>query len=169
MATDTEEDDNMAGMRFATIAALALLGSVALGGQSQASGVKVGVLTCNESSGWGFIIGSSRSLKCTFSGPNRMFERYEGTVSKFGVDIGYVQSAVIVWGVIAPSTSMAPGSLAGDYGGATASADVGAGVGANVLIGGSNKSIALQPVSVEGGTGLNVAAGIAALSLHVAK
>ena len=38
-----------------------------------------------------------------------------------------------------------------------ASATVGVGLGANVLVGGSGNSIALQPVSIEGTTGLNVA------------
>ena len=153
--------------RFAAIAALALLGSVALGSQSQASGVKVGVLTCNESSGWGFIVGSSKDVNCTFSRANGKVERYHGSISQYGVDIGYTQSAVIVWGVIAPTAEMAPGSLAGDYGGAHGSVALGIEAGVNVLIGGSNKSIALQPVSVEGGTGLNLAAGIASLTLNV--
>ena len=93
-------------------------------------------------------------------------EHYAGTIAKFGVDIGYVQNAVIVWTVVAPTVALPPGSLTGSYGGATASATVGVGVGANVLVGGSNTTISLQPVSVEGGTGLNVAGGFAALSLN---
>jgi hypothetical protein len=74
----------------------------------------------------------------------------------------------MVWLVFAPG-QVSPGALAGDYGGATASATVGAGVGANVLLGGSNKQITLQPVSVEGSAGLNVAAGIAAVTLKPAR
>ena len=76
-----------------------------------------------------------------------------------------MQSAVIVWAVVAPTINLAPGALAGNYVGATAGATAGVGVGANVLIGGSGNSIALQPVSIEGNTGLNVAAGIGAISL----
>ena len=76
---------------------------------------------------------------------------------------------MLVWGVFAPTTNVAPGALAGDYAGATASATVGVGVGANVLIGGSGRTISLQPLSVEGNTGLNVAAGIGAITLHVAR
>lgn len=133
---------------------------------AQAAGVKVGVLTCNVSSGFGFIFGSSRSLRCTFSPSPGHAEHYDGSISKFGVDIGYLQSAVMVWAVFAPTTQLAPGSLAGHYAGATASATVGVGAGANVLIGGSNKSITLQPVSIEGNTGLNVAAGIGAMTLQ---
>jgi hypothetical protein len=155
--------------RIAAISALALLGAVAFGSQSQASGVKVGVLTCNESSGWGFVVGSTKDINCTFSRPNGKVERYHGSISQYGVDIGYTQSAVIVWGVVAPTGDMAPGSLAGNYGGAQGSATLGIGAGVYVLIGGSANSIALQPVSVEGGTGLNLAGGIASMTLTPSK
>jgi hypothetical protein len=128
--------------------------------------VKTGYLTCHEASGWGFIIGSSRRIRCTYSSKNHPTEHYTGTISKFGADIGYLQSAVILWAVAAPTTDLGPGALAGHYAGAQASAALGVGVGANVLIGGFKKSIALQPVSVEGQNGLNVAAGIGAMSLH---
>jgi Protein of unknown function (DUF992) len=152
-------------------AAVIAVGAMIAGtpGQAQSSGVKVGVLTCNVDSGWGFVFGSSRSLKCTYAGKPGVSEHYTGTISKFGVDIGYLQSAVMVWAVVAPAADVAPGALAGDYGGATAGASVGVGAGANVLIGGSTKQIALQPVSIEGNAGLNVAAGIAAVSLKPAS
>ncbi|HTS94074.1 MAG TPA: DUF992 domain-containing protein [Stellaceae bacterium] len=127
--------------------------------------VKVGMLTCNVASGWGFIFGSSRDLNCTYSGGAGVVEHYSGSVTKFGVDIGYQQSGVLVWAVLAPSSTLAPGALAGSYAGPTASVSVGVGLGANALIGGFDKSIALQPLSVEGNEGLNVAAGIAAMSL----
>jgi di/tricarboxylate transporter len=140
---------------------------LALGTPAQAAaGVKVGTLTCNESSGWGFVFGSSRSLKCSYSSRAGVTERYVGRISKFGVDIGYLSNAVIVWVVVAPSPDVAPGALAGAYGGATGGASIGLGLGANVLIGGSAKSIALQPVSFEGNRGLNVAAGIASMTLE---
>jgi hypothetical protein len=73
---------------------------------------------------------------------------------------------VIVWVVVAPTTSLAPGALAGDYAGVSGSASIGVGVGANVLLGGFKNSISLQPLSVEGMQGLNVAGGIAAVSLR---
>ncbi len=128
-------------------------------------GVKVGTLTCDVSSGWGFIFGSSKDLHCTFRPSAHPREHYEGTVDKFGVDIGYTEGGVLVWAVFAPSSDVREGALQGDYAGATASATVGVGVGANVLVGGLDKSIALQPVSFEGNKGLNVAAGIGAISL----
>ena len=142
-------------------------GLAAQGTPAQAqSGVRVGTLSCNVASGWGFVFGSSRALRCVFSGAGRPPEHYSGTISRFGVDIGYIQGGVLVWGVLAPTTNVAPGALAGNFAGATANATVGVGVGANVLIGGSNRSISLQPLSIEGNTGLNVAAGIGAITLH---
>jgi hypothetical protein len=118
-------------------------------------------------SGWGFVFGSSKDLHCTFRGNGRR-EHYVGSISKFGVDIGYTEGGVLVWGVFAPSSDMREGALQGDYGGASAQATVGLGVGANVLLGGLDKSIALQPLSVEGSKGLNVAAGIGEISLKSA-
>lgn len=133
--------------------------------QDSSSGVKIGTLSCHESGGWGFIFGSSHDVQCTFSNGGRV-EHYEGSISKFGVDIGYQQSAVLVWAVVAPNNDAGPDALAGHYGGATAAGAFGAGLGANVLVGGSTKSIALQPLSLEGVTGLNVAAGIGELTLR---
>ena len=135
--------------------------------QSGKSGVNVGSLQCRVSGGMGFVFGSSKDLDCLFVRPDGMGERYVGTINKYGVDIGFTKEAQMVWLVFAPG-SVAKGALAGDYGGATASATVGAGVGANVLLGGSNKQITLQPVSVEGSAGLNVAAGVAAVTLKPA-
>jgi hypothetical protein len=148
-------------------AAILAIGTIALGTPAKAdSTVKAGVLTCNVESGWGFVFGSSRDLKCNYSGSGGHHEHYSGHIAKYGVDIGYLQGGVIVWGVLAPTTTLAGGALAGDYGGATGGASVGVGVDANVLVGGFNKSITLQPLSVEGDKGLNVAAGIAAVTLH---
>jgi hypothetical protein len=128
--------------------------------------VKTGLLTCHVGSGFGFVFGSSRELNCTYSGSGRN-ENYSGDISKFGVDIGYLQSGVMVWAVLAPTTNLAAGALGGDYGGVTAGATVGVGANANVLIGGSTHELSLQPLSIEGDKGLNVAAGIAALSLKL--
>jgi hypothetical protein len=131
-------------------------------------GVRVGDLTCNVASGWGFVFGSSKDLHCTFRG-NEHVEHYTGSISKFGVDIGYTEGGVLVWGVFAPTSDMRQGALAGDYVGGSAQVTAGLGVGANALVGGFDKSFALQPVSVEGSKGLNVAAGIGSISLHPAS
>ncbi len=130
-----------------------------------ASGVRIGTLQCRESSGWGLVLTSSRALRCDFSHGNHV-EHYRGDISKYGVDLGYQGSATLIWAVFAPSDPMGPGALAGNYGGATAGAAVGVGLSANALIGGSDRTIALQPLSVEGATGLHAAAGVGAISLR---
>jgi hypothetical protein len=152
-------------MRRATSAALLLICALVLATPARAqSGVKVGTLTCGESGGVGFIVGSTKRLNCTFGGPNGE-EHYVGTFSKIGVDIGFTAGGVIVWEVFAPTGVLGPGSLAGTYVGATASATVVVGVGAHALIGGSDNTVALQPLSVEGNQGLNVAGGIGSIAL----
>jgi Protein of unknown function (DUF992) len=129
-------------------------------------GVRVGTLSCHVASGWGFVFGSSKALHCTFAPAPGRAEFYAGTINKFGVDIGYTQGGVLVWAVFAPSANIGPGALSGNYVGATGSATVGVGAGANVLVGGSNSTISLQPISLEGNTGLNIAAGIGSISLR---
>lgn len=159
----------MAKKLLSAVAAAALVvGPLALTAPARAeeAGVKAGVLTCNVSSGWGFIFGSTRELKCTYSHDHGSLEHYVGHINKFGVDIGYQSGGVIVWAVFAPSADVGKGALAGEYGGATGGAAVGVGATANVLIGGFKKSFTLQPVSIEGNTGLNVAAGIAQVTLR---
>ena len=141
--------------------------AVAAHGAAQAAGgVKVGTLTCNVAGGWGAVIGSSRRVGCVFSPSHYAAERYVGHITKIGMDIGYRRSGTIVWGVFAPTDRLGRGDLHGSYGGVTASATVGVGLGANALVGGSSRSFSLQPVSIEGSTGLNVAAGIGGLDLR---
>ena len=147
------------------IIALGVVGGVlAFGTPAQAQSVKAGIMTCNVAGGFGFIFGSSRTVNCTFAPNGVAPQHYVGAINKFGVDIGYVESALMAWAVLAPTTNPGPGSLAGTYVGATGSASVGVGVGANVLFGGGN-SISLQPLSIEGNKGVNVAGGIAEMTL----
>jgi hypothetical protein len=147
--------------------ALGLLAMSPLPAQA-AVGVKTGMLTCHVGHGFGFIFGSSRDLACTYQGNGRI-EHYTGDISKFGVDIGYLQTGVIAWAVVAPTTDLAPGALSGNYGGVTAGASVAIGASANALVGGSGREISLQPLSIEGDKGFNVAAGIASMSLRPAS
>jgi hypothetical protein len=152
----------MKKLALATLLALGVAASPALA----KSGTKVGMLTCNVAGGVGLIIGSSKSVDCSFqpSGGGKV-EGYEGSIGKLGVDIGITGKTVIAWAVFAPG-KVNKGALAGHYAGATAEATVAVGLGANVLVGGSDKSIALQPLSVQAQTGLNIAAGIASLRLE---
>ena len=125
-------------------------------------------LSCNVAGGTGFIFGSTKALNCIFTRTDGVGERYEGEIKRFGIDVGYTKEAHMIWVVFAPG-SIGAGALAGSYGGVTMQGTAGVGAAANVLLGGSNKQINLQPVSVEGSTGLNVAGGVAEISLKAVK
>lgn len=127
--------------------------------------IRVGVLNCNVAGGAGFVFGSSKQLDCVFESGGRR-ERYHGVINKFGLDVGVTSNSVIAWAVLATTDKVGAGALAGTYGGVSGEASVGVGLGANALLGGSNRSIALQPLSVGAQQGLNVAVGIAALELR---
>jgi hypothetical protein len=152
--------------KFAKLAVIAAAPALIAGTAAAQDRVQAGQLTCDISGGIGLIFGSQRTLNCTFApsvpGP---VEFYAGTLTKLGVDIGVTAGGAMVWLVYAP-TSRPAGALSGSYGGATAEATVVAGVGANVLIGGSNRTVELQPVSLQGQAGLNVAAGVAGIDLR---
>ena len=128
--------------------------------------VQVGILECRGGSSLGLIVGSVTNLGCVLRVDGMPEDRYVATIRKVGVDLGITQESALAWGVFAPVARLGPGDLAGDYAGAQGSASIGVGAGGNALIGGSNNSIALQPLSLQGQTGLNVAAGIAGLELE---
>jgi Protein of unknown function (DUF992) len=153
---------------FAAAFAAALAVAAAPPAAAQSSRVQVGQLACSVSAGIGLIVGSQRNVSCTFQPDNGPPEAYTGTMTKIGLDVGFTTGSAIVWAVFA-GTNRYTGMLSGTYAGAQAEATVGAGVGANALIGGSNRSVALQPLSVQGQVGLNAAAGIGALELHLAQ
>jgi hypothetical protein len=131
--------------------------------------IKAGTLTCDVSAGIGLIVTSKKAVTCMFTpSPAGPREVYSGSITKFGLDIGATAGGEMVWAVYAPTTRRF-GALAGVYSGATAEGTVGVGVGANVLVGGSNRTVTLQPVSVQGQAGLNLAVGVGALELHPAR
>jgi hypothetical protein len=129
-------------------------------------GVKIGRLRCNVSGGLGLIITSTKEMACTFTSARGFREHYYGTIRKFGLDIGETDRGVLAWAVFAPSVGPKPGALAGEYAGVDASATIGVGLGANALVGGFGRSIALQPLSVQAQTGLALAGGVAELTLR---
>ncbi len=154
----------MKKIALASLLALGLAASPAIA----KDGVKIGVLTCDVAGGVGMIIGSSKAVDCTFEGTVGSRERYTGNIGKFGLDVGVTGKGVMAWAVFAPG-KINRGALAGTYVGASAEASVAIGLGAKVLVGGSDKSITLQPLSVQAQTGLNLAAGVASLKLKRAK
>ena len=151
-------------IRLTIIVAACLLLLSLQGSIARAQTAKVGVLTCKVAGGFGYIVGSRRVIRCTYSSRPGSSEDYEGTLSIIGLDLGYLASATLVWAVFAPTTDMGIGALAGNYAGAGARATAGLGVGVNVMTGFGN-SIMLQPVSVEGSSGLYVGLGVAGMTL----
>jgi hypothetical protein len=132
--------------------------------------IRAGLLTCDVSAGLGLIIESQKGVSCTFAPHDRLGRRedYGGSITKFGLDLGITGGGIMAWAVFT-DTVAGPGFLAGDYIGASGEASVGAGLGANVLIGRSHRTVELQPVSVSGQIGLNLAVGVAALHLGLPR
>lgn len=151
------------------IAAAAMVAAVTLSTTAASAEPRLvaGTLTCYGQGSIGNIIGSKQTLRCSFNpeGPGRN-ARYAATITRVGVDIGVTGQSTMVWTVLASTNQLPRGALTGTYGGVSADASVGVGGGANALVGGSNKSIVLQPLSVKGQTGLNLAVGVAELSLR---
>ncbi|MBX5023852.1 DUF992 domain-containing protein [Rhizobium lentis] len=131
------------------------------------NGVKIGYLTCDIGGGTGYVLGSSKEADCVFQSivGNEVLDHYTGEMRKLGIDLGFTTRSRLIWAVFAPTAGYHRGSLAGLYVGASAEATVGAGVGANLLVGGTSGSIHLQTVSLTGQLGLNVAAGSASMTL----
>jgi len=146
------------------IAAAALAGSIA--SADAVPGVRAGVLECRGGQNVGFVVGSVANLECVFQSPGRRPEAYIATVRRLGVDIGVTSQTQFTWAVTAPTTRFGFGGLTGQYGGVGANASIGVGGGGNFLVGGPRNAYALQPISLQGQTGLNVAAGIAGLELE---
>jgi hypothetical protein len=153
---------NLAGVAGTLLLAL----SAAAHAQQPMQRVQVGVLECRGGSSVGFIVGSVTNLGCVLRADGMPEDRYVATIRKVGVDLGITQESALAWGVFAPSARLGPGDLSGNYAGVQGSATIGVGAGGNVLVGGSENSIALQPLSVQGQVGLSVAAGLESLELR---
>jgi Protein of unknown function (DUF992) len=153
-------------MRFSTlcIAVVALVAPIA--SADALPPVRAGVLQCQGGQNVGFVVGSVTSLECVFQSEGRRPEAYVATIHRYGLDIGFTEQTKFSWAVNAPTGRVGRGDLAGNYGGVGANASVGVGGGGNFLVGGPQNSYALQPVSVQGQTGLNVAAGVADIELQ---
>lgn len=156
-------------MKFPTLAKVALATAALIAPLAAANAlppVRAGILQCQGGQNVGFVVGSVTSLECVFQSEGRRPEPYIATVRRYGLDLGITQQTQLAWAVNAPNTRIGRGVLAGNYGGVGANASVGVGLGGNFLVGGPANSYALQPISVQGQTGLNVAAGIADIELQ---
>ncbi|HET9718291.1 MAG TPA: DUF992 domain-containing protein [Pseudolabrys sp.] len=150
---------------------LVLLGGLALCGLAAMPAdarVRAGMLTCDVAPGVGFIVGSQKSVVCEFRSVRGWREGYSGRLTRVGLDVGFTSGGRIAWAVYAPSRR-GRGVLAGVYGGASGEATIGAGVGANVLVGGFHRSIMLQPISVGAQKGLDLAVAVGGLELYPAR
>jgi Protein of unknown function (DUF992) len=151
---------------LATAITLLVASVAAASAQQLMQRVQVGILECRGGASVGFVVGSVTNLGCVLRVDGAPEDRYIATIRKVGLDLGITQESALAWGVYAPVARLGPGDLAGDYAGAQGSATLGVGVGGNVLIGGSDNSLALQPLSVQGQVGVNIAAGLASLELR---
>ena len=152
---------------LAGVAAALLVASFASAqAQQPMQRVQVGILECRGGASVGFIVGSVTNLGCVLRAEGVPEDRYVATIRKVGLDLGITQETALAWGVFAPSVRLGPGALSGDYAGVQGSAALGVGAGGNVLVGGSNNTIALQPLSLQGQVGVSVAAGLESLELR---
>lgn len=147
-----------------TIAIAALAGSIA--SANAMPPVRAGILQCEGGQNVGYVVGSTTSLQCVFQSEGRRPEPYIATLRRLGLDLGITDQTKLSWAVNAPTTRVGYGELAGNYGGVGANASVGIGGGGNFLVGGPANAYALQPISLQGQTGLNVAAGVASIELE---
>ncbi|MCF2522273.1 DUF992 domain-containing protein [Bradyrhizobium sp. G127] len=155
-------------MRFSSIAGVAFAALVAsfATANAQQQGVRVGVLECRGGQNVGMVIASATTLECVFNGQGRRPEPYLAHVSRFGVDLGVTENTTFAWAVHAPTQRIGRGDLAGNYGGVGGNVSFGVGGGGNLLWGGSQNSFALQPLSLQGQTGVNVTGGVVGLDLE---
>jgi ABC-type amino acid transport substrate-binding protein len=151
--------------RLVLAAGAALLFTAFTGAASEAQPITPpgGRLKCDVSGGLSYIVGSSRALDCVYTPDGFPPEFYQGRINKIGVDVGFQRRGVIVWAVLSPGLTRGPGALTGNYVGLSADVAAGLGAGANALIGGNK--VVLQPLSVSGNIGINLAAGIGNISL----
>jgi len=158
-------------IRTKLLAATTLAAALAVTGTAGAEGdgASAGYLRCDVSGAVSFIFGSTRDVTCTYEPVgDAPVQNYVGEIERYGIDIGYMESSVMIWGVATGGEDVPDGGLAGKYAGVSTEIAAGLGVGVNALVLGE-KSLALQPLSIEGGTGLNLAAGVAELELRKAE
>lgn len=150
------------------LTAVAFAASVATANAQQPGSVQVGVLECRGGQNVGYVLGSNAQLNCVFQSAGGRAEGYIANIRRFGLDLGFTENTTVQWAAFAPTTRVPRGALAGNYGGVGTNASVGVGFGGNFLVGGQANSYSLQPISVQGQTGLNVASGIVQLELQPA-
>jgi len=156
--------------RYLLVVALVFAAIAAAPAEAQAprAWTQAGILKCMLNPSMGFIIVGHQSMECKFEPAEGYPQAYEGAINTVGLDSGATTGGALAWAVFAPTKGGPAGALAGEYVGASGNIDIGVGGGANVLMGGSSRTFDLQPLSVEGSVGLNIALGVSMLKLRVA-
>ena len=132
---------------------------------SQGSSIRQGLLTCRTGPSVGLVVGSRQQLRCQFKSDKGWTQNYVGRIGRLGLDLGVTAGGIMTWAVLASTSNIPSGALAGEFVGASGDISLGVGVGANVLVGGTRKSVSLQPLSLEGQVGANLALGVARMTL----
>jgi hypothetical protein len=136
---------------------------------ASAESAQIGMLACDVSKGIGMFVVEKQKLSCTFKqDKGGSPDNYTGSIDEYGIALGEVASGHLIWGVVAATSGLPAGALAGTYGGVGANASVGPGAGANILVGGTGRAFSLQPISVEGQEGINFAGGVTTVTLNAA-
>ena len=160
----------MRNVALKTLGLFVVIATTILSANAQAqTWTQAGMLRCRLNPSIGFVIFGHQSMECSFQPVSGPVQAYEGAINTVGLDLGVTEGGGFAWAVFGPAAGLPYGALAGDYVGASGEIGVGIGAGANVLVGGSNRSIALQPVSLEGSVALNVVAGLSQLQLRPAR
>ena len=136
---------------------------------AQGHSIRQGVLTCRTSASVGLIVGSTQRLRCQFQSDRGWTQNYTGRIGRLGLDVGITAGGVMVWAVLARTANIPGGALAGEFVGASGDVSLGVGAGANLLVGGTRRSVSLQPLSLEGQVGVDLALGVARMTLVPAR
>ncbi|MGR3503422.1 DUF992 domain-containing protein [Pseudaestuariivita sp.] len=128
--------------------------------------VRLGKLECTVAGGFGLLLGSSKKADCRFIAEDGTERFYDGKLKKLGVDVGISDESFMSWVVYSPKDSaVSDDPITGEFVGFSADAALGIGLGANALIGSTQKNVGLQPLRIEGKKGLNLAVGMTSLEL----
>jgi hypothetical protein len=149
--------------------AISLIGALSIPpvfAQSPQTWAQAGMLRCNLNPSVGFVLFGHQSMECRFEPVSGAAQAYDGAINTVGLDLGVSGGGRFAWAVFGPAEGIPNGALAGEYVGASGDIGLGVGVGANVLVGGSNRSVALQPVSLEGSVAVDAVAGLSQLKLR---
>jgi hypothetical protein len=150
--------------RWLVTAALVLFSTIPALAQE---GAKAGLLSCRMGPSVGLIVGSHQHINCRFTPDvGGAPEFYSGSITRIGLDVGFRAGGVMGWAVFAPTSALPHGALRGNYAGVSGDASFGLGAGGKLLVGGSHRTISLQPLALQGQVGVNLALGVAGLKLR---